>query len=485
MMTGESGITSGTKWYPKGHPRCAGVSGDPHLTTFDQLRFDMQSAGEFIAAKSLDDNFEIQVRLEPLFSLPSVSFATAVAARVGPHRVMISIDSSAPLLIDGNPIEIPDAHYRVLEDAGASVVRTGRRYSVVWPDGTNLHVDVYNTILDLFVLPAEGRDGRMVGVLGDSDGDDGGNDFRTRDGKALASPPKFETLHKVFAESWRISAKESLFDYKAGESTATFTLREHPSRHVTVNDLDPAVRAGAEQKCRAAGVTEPEALANCVYDFGFSGNEEFIASARAHQTPPEFAGRAERRAQSPGGVRIEAPSEGIAAHNIEVNIRGPVAAGYWLGFAPKGSAEDGQAANPYSAVVLQGGDQLVKLVVPVVPGDYELRYRNVRDDFTALRSQPFRSIPPKLTIDAPESAQAGDNIEFRLSGDVGQFMTLLVAPAGSPSLAPGPASGIRQGTEASGSIRLLNTSPGEYEIRCISNGGVATQVYARRKLTVR
>jgi hypothetical protein len=63
----------------------------------------------------------------------------------------------------------------------------------------------------------------------------------------------------VFAESWRISAKESLFDYKAGESTATFTLREHPSRHVTVNDLDPAVRAGAEHTCRAAGVTEPEA----------------------------------------------------------------------------------------------------------------------------------------------------------------------------------------------------------------------------------
>jgi hypothetical protein len=136
-------------------------------------------------------------------------------------------------------------------------------------------------------------------------------------------------------------------------------------------------------------------------------------------------------------------------------------------------------------VDLKGGAEVAKLVVPVLPGDYELRYRAVRGDSTVVLRQPFRSVLPKLTIEAPATAAANGSIDFRILGDIGEFMTLTVVPAGTPDKALGPHTALKQGSEETGSIRLYNTEPGKYEIRCISNSGYGTQVYARRALTIR
>lgn len=472
------------KFAPKGDPFCGGVHGDPHLTTLDQRNFDLQPAGEFIMAKSLDDEFEIQVRMEPFSTM--ISFATAVAARVGPHRIMISADPTAPLLIDGTTFELADGYRLPINGGYASVVRDQNRYTVVWPDGSNLHVDVFNYLLNLWVLPAERLDGSISGLLGNADGD-ADNDFRTRDGTLLGASPDFETLHGQFADSWRISAEESLFYYADGESTETFTQRDFPDRLITVDDLDPVVRREAEARCRVAGVTEPEALAHCIFDFGFTGNEDYITAALSLQTPPELAAQiahAEGFPQPEPKVRIDAPKEAFAAHGLEISISGPVQAGYMLGFAPAGSANDGRAANPYSETVVRAGDQVVKLTVPTLPGDYELRYREVQGEGTVLHRQPFRSLAPNLTILAPDVAETGSYIDVKISGDVGESMTLVIEPADSPVLTGGPSYGLRQGAESGGSIHLYNTKPGEYEIRCMSTGGVGTQIYATRKLTI-
>src|SRR5690606_40628426 len=68
-----------------------------------------------------------------------------------------------------------------LDGGRAAVIRDGGRYSVVWPDGTNMHVDVRGLSVNVFVLAAESRDGRLVGLFGNGDGDGGANDFRTRE----------------------------------------------------------------------------------------------------------------------------------------------------------------------------------------------------------------------------------------------------------------------------------------------------------------
>src|SRR5262249_39343922 len=74
--------------------------GDPHITTVDGLTYDFQSAGEFVALRDSLGTLEIQTRQTPVATngpgsaannttglSTCVSVNTAVAVRVGTHRV--------------------------------------------------------------------------------------------------------------------------------------------------------------------------------------------------------------------------------------------------------------------------------------------------------------------------------------------------------------------------------------------------------------
>jgi hypothetical protein len=479
-------------YFPNGHPACGGVVGEPHLSTFDDLRYDLMAAGEFVVARSLDDELEVQMRLEPFDRrIDIVSIATAVAARVGDARITIQPGAEMPLRIDGATVELPDRNEIRIPSARAVILRNGRTYSVVWPDDTNLHVEVGLNNVDFFVLPSQSRDGRLVGVLGNADGDDS-NDFRTRDGRQLAAPPEFEALYADFAESWRVRPGESLFDYEPGESTDTFTLRDMPREKVTIDDQDLGARTRAEQRCRDAGVFEAVAMEQCVFDVGFTGEDAFILSALAIQRPPDFLRPASTHTvatpQAGAGqtgaiaVTVDAPSEGIAAHDIEIGVQGHEGDA-WFGFLPAGGDATGARADPYSWTSLTGDEETVSLAVPILPGDYELLYRRPGDQTVLLR-RPFRVRAPQLTIEAASSAALGDSLAVRLTGDVGARMTVTIVPAGSPDaeLRP-PFLYTDQGTEARLVLRNLPEEAGRYEIRVKSDwGGV---IYARRELTIR
>lgn len=268
--------------YPSGHPRCGWIRGDPHLRTFDGVRYNFQAAGEFVGIETDDDNLEVQYRLRAM--TPRVSVISAVAARVGKRRIVFTAGRGPLLWIDGEAADLSDGMFVTLTEDGALLLREGRRHTIVWPDGANLHVEDHRSYLGAFFLSPEARDGHLAGLFGDGDGD-GTNDFRTRDGRILDSPPDFETRYGTFAESWRIHPEESLFDYEPGESTESFTDRSVPAGPAELEDLDPMARTQAEVVCRDAGVTEPDAFEECVLDVGFSGDETFIEAALAQQTP--------------------------------------------------------------------------------------------------------------------------------------------------------------------------------------------------------
>jgi hypothetical protein len=341
-----------------------------------------------------------------------------------------------------------------------------------------VHADLFSTVMNFYVPLAEERDGRMAGIAGNADGDGGANDFRTRDGRLLASPPDFDALYKDFAESWRVTPETTLFDYAPGESTETFTNRDMPVEPVTLEDLGPAERARAESVCREAGLRSGPALEECLFDYALTGDEVFIQSALSQQSPPEFE-------LDPGGVSIDGPSTAFAAHRVTLRIHGPIERGYWLGFAPRESPTAGKAANPYSATVLSGDEQEVDLAVPMAPGEYELRYRPSRGDGTIALRAPFDSVVPEIEIAAAGSAPAGGTLDVTLTGDIGEHMVVTVVPAGSDSSERGPSLSLKQGTEQSGTVRRLPEEPGDYEIRCISGYGRDRVVYARRRLVIR
>ncbi len=116
--------------------------------------------------------------------------------------------------------------------------------------------------LNITVKPAAARAGTLTGLLGNDNGQPG-DDLTTSDGVTLTAPTA-QTVHQQFANSWRITQAQSLFDYKPGQSTATFTNRSFPSTYVNGSNIPGA--AAATQECQADGVTDQYLLADCVVD---------------------------------------------------------------------------------------------------------------------------------------------------------------------------------------------------------------------------
>ncbi|UCF38871.1 MAG: VWD domain-containing protein [Acidobacteriota bacterium] len=455
------------------------MSGEPHALTFDEVRYDLQAAGEFVAVQSLEDSLEIQVRLEPLAGDVQASIVTAAAARLGEHRLMISMGSEAPLRIDGMPMELGTDEYALFEDGGG-VVRTGSRYSVVWPDGTNLHVDLFRRHLNVYVLASESRDGRLTGLLGDADGDGGGNDFRLPDGKALASPPEFESLYRVFAESWRVRTEQSLFDYDKGQNTETFTIRSFPSHEIKLGELDATSRAQAEESCRSAGVTDEKAFEQCVYDVSLTSDNDYIASALSLQKPIEFG---EEEGQSAAlesvtseGITLRVPREVITAFPIEFQVSGATKPGDMIAIARKGAADSERLTG--ERVRAASEDGTLRLVGRNESGSYEVRYLSEESGWREARVRlPFEARDPNAHLEAPETVPTGGEVTVRCEGECSPLAYITVVPAGSRDDALGTYGELKNGRTVT--IRDLPKEAGEYEIRYLAPRN-PRRVFARK-----
>lgn len=462
-------------FFPEGHPLCHGVSGDPHLKTADGTRFDLQAAGEFVAARSTEDNFEVQMRLEPYAGKSkTIAVVTAIAVKAGENRITINSKREPALKVNNKLIELENIDSLLLDQKGNMIIRQGKRYTVVLEDGTNVHADVYSSALNFFIPLALGRDGKLEGILGNADGDNT-NDFFTSDGKALPNPPSFKELYQVFANSWRVTPETSLFDYNDGESTETFTNKDMPTKPVSLTDLSNLQIARTENMCREAGLRSGPALDECVFDYALTGDELFIDSAVDQQSSFE---------QKPiDKISIEAPAAGFSAHEVKVYLDGPVESEMWLGFAPKESSFKGKVRNPYSATRTKKEQSSAKLVVPTTPGEYEIRFQD-RTLKKELFSLPFTALAPELSIVAPEQGIAGGSIDISLKGDIGDHVKLTVVPAGAKDKVSGPGFNLNAGRYFEGKIEKLPSEPGEYEIRLTSAWGKGKAVYARKKLVL-
>jgi hypothetical protein len=275
-------------------------NGDPHINTVDRLHYDFQSAGEFVALRG-KNGMEIQVRqtpvstatplTDPLSGLTSgVSVNTALAMRVGKHRVTYQAENGAPVLrVDGAVTTLPTDGVDLGD--GGRVLPQGGGIKVDFPDGTTLLATAspwayYNVWwVNFSVHHTTAREGIMGARK------NGSWLPRLSDGSAFGAMPaamhdRYVELYVKFADSWRVNEKTSLFDYAEGTSTATYTNKDWPTESGPyVADSKPPVKAlprkDAQLACR--GVLGKVEQADCVFDVMVMGHKDIAKGHLVNQ----------------------------------------------------------------------------------------------------------------------------------------------------------------------------------------------------------
>ncbi len=268
--------------------RCPGSDGDPHLTTVNLREFEFQNAGEFELLRSGDGRVEIQARQEPIAGgAVGATVNTAVAVRLGAHRIGVYRKG------DALETHLDRKVVTSTTDLGGDgrLVIHGSRVEVDAPDGTTVSALSRGAGIYLAVLPSAALRDHAVGVLA-----------RIPPGAALPPLPDGTTLpytssaadryyfrYGRFANAWRLTDRTSLFDYDAGKSTASYTVRgfvpELGSAQPVVV-LDPTARASADSTCGPVGPVELHD--DCVFDVAVTGQDGFVAGYTAAAT---FAAR--------------------------------------------------------------------------------------------------------------------------------------------------------------------------------------------------
>ncbi|RIJ77023.1 hypothetical protein D1871_08610 [Nakamurella silvestris] len=250
------------------------ITGDPHIQTQDGTAFSTQLVGEFVAREG-DDGHDIQVRTVPMPGRTDVSLVGAVAVSTGDHRITVTSHPTVEVRIDGKLQKPPEEFTQVdlSDDATVGVWAAGSRedmsqrlftVAVLWPDLSDVHLFVSPVYgITMATQWPEGSSAR--GLLGDANGEVA-DDLTIRGGALTLNS-------EIFAESWRIAAEESLFDYRDGENTETWTQLAFP---FTDAAAIAGVRREAEQSCAAIGSSNRHALDACIFDVSVTGDPGFV-----------------------------------------------------------------------------------------------------------------------------------------------------------------------------------------------------------------
>lgn len=293
----------------------ANVLGDPHITTLDGRHYDFQGAGEFVLLKNPAAGIEVQSRMTPvstatalppdphtgLSSCPSIN--TAAALRSPAHRVTYQPaptgrpgNAGMQLRVDG-VLTAMGAKGKTLSD-GTKISRD--------PTTGELSVELRNQwavrivphwwsaqrlwYLDFDFTPATKAYGIAGAIVADSWLP------ALADGTSLgAKPPnltdRYKALYKTFADSWRVDASTSLFDYSPGTSTDTYTNTSWPTEDGRCSLPNTVPMKGAkadvaEDICKDLII--PHFRKACVQDVMATGDPVFAKGYQLTQGPRRF-----------------------------------------------------------------------------------------------------------------------------------------------------------------------------------------------------
>ncbi len=263
---------------------CNRSTGEPHLATVDGSKFDVMAVGEFVMMRN--DALEVQKRIRPYGNSRNISAGTAVAMHIGDQRVSFDREAATGerLKVNGEPLALEELRSQPRTIKGDVHLSAGGDSLQVRGDGhmvTLLRFDS-RPFLDLYIQldpdnpRGEGLAGKVSGIRDD--------DFTARDGEVYSGSWRDREFYDTFVDSWRISDEESLFDYPDGLGTEDYTDRSMPENILSIDDLDDSIRQWAKRICEAAGITDEDALRECIFDVGFTEDPRLATSAQTVNT---------------------------------------------------------------------------------------------------------------------------------------------------------------------------------------------------------
>lgn len=259
--------------------------GDPHLTTVDGAHFDFQSAGEFVLLRG-NRGMEIQTRQTPISTTwgTCVSVNTAVAARVGTHRVTYQPNGSElQLRVDGVVTTLGPQGLSLSGGGRIAPAPTGGGIEIDFPNDGKLIItpgwwdSLKLWFFNLHVARTRAQDG-ILGVIPQGSWIPALPTGKSMGPKPATAQQRYVDLYRIFADAWRVTPASSLFDYAPGTSTDTFTNREWPPENgpctlPNQTPVKPAEPAVAQKAC--AGIFGFDLRSDCIFDVTATGETGF------------------------------------------------------------------------------------------------------------------------------------------------------------------------------------------------------------------